>query len=102
MATPSVEVEIFPDGSQSSLEQDAVMFPEVAVPSVPGNLEEVVSQAALVESSHSGTNVEQQMPTTAATIQSVGMDELRRVIADKEKAIDLKVAEGLVRKERRM
>ena len=99
MATPSVEVEIFPDGSQSSLEQDAVMFPEVAVPSVQGNLEEVVSQAALVESSHSGTNVEQQMPTTAATIQSVGMDELRRVIADKEKAIDLKVAEGLVRKD---
>ena len=85
------------EGSQglieSSPEQDSLMFPETPAVTTPTNIEEVVSQAAIVESSHSGKDFETQKQDTQAAITTVGIDEVRRSIAEKEKTVELGVAE---------
>ena len=95
------EAQTFPfdpnaEGTQGLIETP--MFPDSPLPSVPGNLEEVATQAALVESSHSGKTFEAQKTDTVNTIQTLGMDETRRSIAGQEKAVEIKVAEQAVRK----
>ena len=86
------ELEGFQGLIESTPEQDTQMFPEAPVLATPANEEEVVAQTALVESSHSGKDFEAQKVESQAALQTTGINEVRRSIAEKEKTVELGVA----------
>lgn len=83
------------EGTQGLIETP--MFPDTPLPGIPANIEEVGTQATLVEQSHSGKDYNDQRDITLNNIQSLGMDETRRSIAAKEREVALKAAEREVR-----
>lgn len=64
---------------------------------VPGNIEELSAQVGLVESSHSGKSFDEETKKGAYNLQTLGSDEVRRSISNKEKGVQMKVAESLVK-----
>ncbi len=79
-------------------EEEQTLFPQERPVSVPGNLDEIASQVALVEQSHKGNSLDEQTQQSTYDIQTLGIDEVRRSVAEKEKSADTKVAEDFVRK----
>lgn len=73
------------------------VFPNIQPINVPENLDEVATQAALVEQQHTGNPMEEQTYQSTYNIQTIGMDEVRRSISEKEKGVAVSVAEDFVR-----
>jgi hypothetical protein len=87
-------MELFPQTEQ----QEQPLFTQEKMPTVPGNLDEVATQAALVQQSHTGQDYLTQIAQSKSDIEALGIDEVRRTIAQKEKSVELQVAEDSVRK----
>lgn len=82
---------------EQGLTIETAVFPETLPMEVPSNLEEVATQAAVVEATHSGKPIDEQLPQTTQNIETLGIDETRRSIARLEQELELRLAEDSVR-----
>lgn len=85
------------DAGTQGLQEETVLFPQKFPTENPPNVEEVSTQAAIVQSQHTGKDYNDQLPQTSSDVQATGLDEVRRTIAATERDNELKSAEQTLR-----